>query len=173
MVEHLRSLGVFRPPVAPFVFFAHLPIKIALKGAIPPTLRDIVLKHVLQSLSFCVGTSAYALDRQTLLLTWIFSRGASRGLYQLFFQERAKSGEIWLLPVIIEKQPFFKLQGGPMPPPLPTPMATNSTTWVLEVALSSVDSPVPPATATNLSRRRLHSASALFFFPFPSFFCST
>jgi len=30
----------FFAPVAPFVFFVHLPIKIASKGAIPPTLRN-------------------------------------------------------------------------------------------------------------------------------------
>ena len=31
---------LFRPPIGPFVFFATLPIKIAPKGAIPPTLRN-------------------------------------------------------------------------------------------------------------------------------------
>jgi len=61
----------------------------------------------------------------------IFSRGGdSRGFSQNFFQEGAESGEIWFLPLEIEKTTFFanhfKIQGGtwvPLPL-LPTPMLT-------------------------------------------------
>ena len=43
MVEHFRPLCVVSLPIAPFVFFAPLFIKIAPKGAIPPTLRNTEL----------------------------------------------------------------------------------------------------------------------------------
>jgi len=44
VVEHFRPLYVVSPPVAPFVFFAPLPLKLAPKGAIPLTLRNTVLQ---------------------------------------------------------------------------------------------------------------------------------
>ena len=44
MIEHFRPRFCCFAPIAPFVFFAHLPIKIALKGAIPPTLRTTGLE---------------------------------------------------------------------------------------------------------------------------------
>jgi len=36
-----------------------------------------------------------------------FRRGGTRGFSQNFFQVGARSGEIWFLPLEIEKQPIF------------------------------------------------------------------
>jgi len=36
--------ALFYPPIAPFVFFAPLTLKIAPEGAIPPTLRNTALE---------------------------------------------------------------------------------------------------------------------------------
>jgi len=40
VVKHFRPLDVFRSRIAPFDFFAPMPIKIAPLGAISPTLRN-------------------------------------------------------------------------------------------------------------------------------------
>ena len=64
-----------------------------------------------------------------------FQGGVSRGFSQSFFQWGGKSGEIWFLPVEIEKQHFFHIistsrvgQG----PPLPTPMAKVTNSYSLQ-----------------------------------------
>jgi len=43
LVERFRPLCIIFPPIAPFNFFAPLPLKVAYKGAIPPTLRITTL----------------------------------------------------------------------------------------------------------------------------------
>jgi len=58
----------------------------------------------------------------------IFSWGEQQVFFPHFFPGGAKSGEIWFLPLEIEKQPFLpknsKSRGGLVLPliPLPTPM---------------------------------------------------
>jgi len=58
----------------------------------------------------------------------IFSRGGQYGIYPKCFPGGAKSGEIWFLPLEIEKTTFFannfKIQEGtkkPPEPPCPNP----------------------------------------------------
>jgi len=49
MIEYWLSIFapsvLFRSPITPFVFFVPLPLKIAPKGAIPPTLRTTHLNQ--------------------------------------------------------------------------------------------------------------------------------
>jgi len=58
-----------------------------------------------------------------------FQGGGQQGIFPKVFPWGAKSGEIWFLPLEIEKTTLFannfKIQGRPMPP-LPTPMQMAS-----------------------------------------------
>jgi len=47
MSERFCTLCVVSPPIFPFGFIAHLPLKIATKGVISPTLRATGLKFLM------------------------------------------------------------------------------------------------------------------------------
>jgi len=86
--------------------------------------QQIWLGHITASIRGILffGTRSWASEG-------FFPGGGQYGIFSNFFPEGAKSGEIWFLPLEIEKRTLFannfKIQGRAKAPPAPFPTPMN------------------------------------------------